>query len=405
MGDMIDRWGMEKKMKRFLSFVALVLSAGQVLSVEKKAEKATDTDTATSEMVMLFLRPAGVGADPKVEAKDFYDSIWKTVSLASTTLSEQVDPETGAVGANQSWLAGTGSADISQQTMGLSLVMAGVENKSAETVLLGCRALNFGFKHMQNEDGSFIANKKGTKSLKGTAEFIHGACQAIRILERSDYRTKYQEVLPTWKGRLDRAGTWLAAVSRSDKVAQKLSYAHWAAESVSSLVRYGPMSSSATQEAVEGGAAQWVTILSQLQDESGAFKEGEGFDSIYQAHSIVFLCDTYAHSTSDALDASVMDMLKKAMAWQKERVDDSGRPRLIGNSVKSDEKTLGLMDLAMLIVSFKMWAIVGRDPQADKMATTMLMFTMANINQFDSTWASSFKDGATQGIQSRIPGR
>jgi len=358
------------------------------------------------ELLMLFMRPVGMGGNPKREAKDFYEKVWQNVNAASGGMAaERVDPQTGAVGNNRQ---GRGPMNIREQEVtGLSLLRAGKQQEDPQLTLLGAKAIHFGFQHMQNEDGSFMYSQPGGKSVKGTALFTAAASQAIQLLSTPRDREQYGKILEFWRKSTQTAALWLCGVANVPGVEKKLSHADEASAVVNALIQYDAISLANERALIHAGIERWIAILGgpSMQNTQGAFRAGQGADTILQSYVLVHLSEAYAHNRVASLDEPLLSILGKGANWQKQSVGKDGKPDLRNNTIKRNTKDLELMDLAMLILSLKMWAIVGGDQEADTKSRDMIMYTISNLNQFSSEWAGDFVKGAMGGIQQKVGGR
>jgi len=398
---------MYHKTKVFLLSLFLLRILGAGVQAREEEEQAITQEEAIRELLMLFMRPAGLGGDPKKQSKQFHDKVWGAVNwVTGEVAADMVDPRTGAVGSNRSDVPG--ALDIRQQEVtGLALLRAGEQKRDPKLTLLGAKAIHFAFQKMQNEDGSFMYSKPGGKSLKGTAYFTVAACQAIEILSRSRERSNYRDILKKWEASTRLAALWLCSAAKVPGISKKIPYADQFAAAAAALVHYQSICPSQEKELIFTALGQWLRHLAgpDMQSERGGFRAGKGTDTVLQAYVLVLLTDAYAHNQEERFDEPILALLQKASHWQKHFIDDDGKPKLMANSMKRDTKQLELMDLAMLIMSLKMWAIVGNDEEADMKSRKIFMYTISHLNDFSSDWAGEFADGAMSNVQDMVGGR
>ena len=105
------------------------------------------------------------------------------------------------------------------------------------------------------------------------------------------------------------------------------------------------------------------------QTAEGVIPEKGGWDSGYQAFSVLYALDWLEYFQGSGYDAQVRSMLEHAMAWERTRilpdgsVDVTGNTRTAGQEHNRDGTVKGV-DYGGVLKSFAYWSVAAQDADA-----------------------------------------
>lgn len=290
-----------------------------------------------------------------------------------TARAPRVVPD-GAVGRNIE-----GFSDVAAQRDTIWLLLRGLATGSAEDVDATVRSLRYGFAH-QTDRGNF-ANGRGASDRKAAgvdAFFLQAFGRMYFLIAESPFRARFLPPLEKLKPRLARAMAWLAAnrdeLTRQDRHATNRLFFDALAFTLNGEI-LGDVSLRVIGESfTEAGLDN--------QRDDGTYNEHNGSDTSYQAVSILNVAGLLAHAPTPRLKTRLAASLRRAIAWERARIDPDGRIEVQGNARTGlgQEQFLGKakdVNYAEVALGFLYAAIVEGDPGLERQGESIVRYLEA----------------------------
>lgn len=198
------------------------------------------------------------------------------------------------------------------------LLLRGLAENDKAAVASVMKALEYGWSK-QTPKGNFSNGVGATaqQAVGADAFFVHFACHADRVISGSRYSLTYSRRLSAMRLRLANARAWLDA-NRDELYRQD-------ADTTNRLLfDEGAFS-------IGGDPDDFLDYALESQLANGVFKEKGGYDSSYQAVSLLRLAEIILYSSSPATE-ELIDALTSGAAWLATRIEQSGRIMTAGNT-------------------------------------------------------------------------
>lgn len=276
-----------------------------------------------------------------------------------------------------------GFSDVAVQRDAIWLAKrAVVENneKLAEHVI---KAIDYAFQRQSTQgyfkNGLGVSSKK---AINADAFFLSSFAQIYYIFENSTFKDKYFERINRHKPSLMRSLIWLKnnqdELYRQDKkTANRLLFDALAFMLNGQILEQ--------QQFIDVGT-NFLNRALLLQRSDGTFNEHGGYDSSYQAVSILNLAQLWIYTDDDQLRSRIYPHLVRAVEWQKSRIDHSGKVLVAGNSRTGlgQEKFFGKVknvNYAEVAMSFYYWSYISGEIESAQIADTIVEFISSKRRQ------------------------
>jgi hypothetical protein len=287
-----------------------------------------------------------------------------------TARAPRVAPD-GAVGRNIERFS-----DVAAQRDTIWLLLRGLATGSAEDVDATVRSLRYGFAH-QTERGNF-ANQRGASDQKAVgvdAFFLQAFGRMYLLIAESPLSARFLPPLDALKPQLGRAMARLAAsrdeLMRQDRHATNRLFFDALAFMLNGEILGDPSLRAIGESFTEAGLGN--------QRDDGTYNEHNGFDTSYQAVSILNVAGLLAHAPTPRLKARLAESLRRAIAWERARVSGDGRIEVQGNARTGlgQEQFLGKakdVNYAEVALAFLYAAIIEGDPRLERQGESIARY-------------------------------
>ena len=244
--------------------------------------------------------------------------------LLSVKGALSVISSSGAIGYNK-----PGYIDIAIQREALWVLRYGMLIQSKDHVSRAVRAFEYGF-NRQNPAGYFI-NTIGISpeiAVGGDAFFMSAYCIAYFMLKNEPAYTEEFARLEILKPKLILAMTWLdrnkaTLLQQDDQTPNRLLFDATAFYLSSQITNH---------EDHKKLGEMFIAEALRAQVAEGYFIEKGGWDSSYQAVSMLNLCELYYDCNDESLKQVIIHSLGLAADWLISRIDENGVVSAVGNS-------------------------------------------------------------------------
>lgn len=237
--------------------------------------------------------------------------------LGGRSLPEVAD--SGAMGVNITWeRTGRGRMRISHQHRAEKLIRAGILRGERGILASGIRALAWAFAQ-QAADGGFPDTARGGHS---TAFLVAAASHSECLLRASPYAGEELEARGRILAGLEAAAAWFTGPEWADYWQQNRGVLHQAwllAAGFANLhhLRANPVAMARSHELVD--------YALQTQAAEGYYPERGGPDTNYNAGSLFWAQRWLMRCPGDSRALAVRDSIGRSIAWQRGRIDTTGR--------------------------------------------------------------------------------
>jgi hypothetical protein len=243
--------------------------------------------------------------------------------LHARTSSNNIAPD-GAVGRNIKSFS-----DVAAQRDAGYLIMRGIVEKNIALIDSGMRALEYPFTR-QNAAGYF-ENGLGVapqKAVEADAFFLQAFGRSYLILRDSEFWPEFGSRLERLKPNVLRAMSWLSGQSREllreDRNATNRLWFDAIAFTLNGMIL--------GDSRVTDIGRQFIGEGLRRQQPDGSFVEHGGFDTSYQAVSIVSIEVLLVYASDPQMANRLNECLMRALVWEKARVRPDGSVEIAGNT-------------------------------------------------------------------------
>ncbi|MBN9560605.1 MAG: hypothetical protein J0H14_07740 [Alphaproteobacteria bacterium] len=290
-----------------------------------------------------------------------------------TARAPRVAPD-GAVGRNIERFS-----DVAAQRDTIWLLLRGLATGSAEDVDATVRSLRYGFAR-QTDRGNF-ANQRGASDQKAVgvdAFFLQAFGRMYLLIAESPFSARFLPPLNALKPQLTRAMAWLAA-SRSELTRQDRHATNRLFFDALAFVLNGEILG---DPSLRGIGESFIEAGLDNQRDDGTYNEHNGFDTSYQAVSILNVAGLLAHAPTPRLKTRLTESLRRAIAWERARVSADGRIEVQGNARTGlgQEQFLGKakdVNYAEVALAFLYAAIIEGDPRLEHQGESIARYLAA----------------------------
>jgi hypothetical protein len=282
----------------------------------------------------------------------------------------------GAVGRNQSSFS-----DVAAQRDVLWLTMRGLAEDNKALLDASMRALEYAFRH-QTREGNF-RNGRGVSAVKAVgvdAFFIQAYARIQLFISASPYSREFAPRFAALRPKLGRALTWLRnnrnELYRQDRYATNRLFFDGIAFGLGAQLTGDAASSAIAEEFIKAALAN--------QSADGSFNEHHGYDSSYQAVSILNMGALMTHLDNQQIIDRLQSPFDRAVAWQRTRIKQSGEVVVTGNTRtglgqetflgKEKEVNYPEVALSLLYVSY-----LRQDPSALALGERVIKYALSRM--------------------------
>jgi hypothetical protein len=321
-----------RRMCKKVLFLALLCAAAS----EAKAEASGAMDNIAflngfaspggARMRALNGRVLPIAETPRGEAalvRDLAGSRGFATLLNARGSNKNIAPD-GAVGRNMKSFS-----DVAAQRGAGYLIMRGIVERNAALVDGGVRALEYAFAR-QNAAGYF-ENGRGVapeKAVEADAFFLQAFARSYLILRDSEYWPQFGARLERLRPNLLRAMSWLSGQSqellREDRNATNRLWFDAIAFTLSGMILDDHLLVQIGEDFIGEGLRR--------QQPDGSFIEHGGFDTSYQAVSIINVEVLLVYASNTQMASRLHECLMRALAWERPRIRPDGSVEIAGNA-------------------------------------------------------------------------
>jgi len=230
------------------------------------------------------------------------------------------------------------------------------------------KAIDYAFAR-QSKSGNF-KNGLGVsakKAVNADAFFLSSFAQIHYLFKNSRYQEDYFKKIAVYKPALAKAMVFLEK-NQQELYRQDRNTANRLLFDAQAFILNGQILSD--QKLIDVGMGFLGKALAQ-QRSDGTFNEHGGYDSSYQAVSILNLAQLWLYVEDDAVRERIYPALKSAMEWQKSRITKVGKVLVEGNARTGlgQEKFFGKIkevNYAEVAMAFFYWAYISGDVDSAK---------------------------------------
>jgi hypothetical protein len=227
--------------------------------------------------------------------------------------------ESGAYGPlNKLWeKSKTGNWYIEYQRIGADAIVMGVVQKDTDAIERGIKIINWGFQQ-QEKDGSF--NHRA--NFHSTAFFVEAVARSILIIEASDYKQKYKNIIEQLKPKLLLSAKWMTK-PEIEKAGIELDspYTHRYYLNACALGLTGILLAEPT---LINQANKYAIKAISMQNSLGFNPEKGGSDTGYQSLGLIFSARYRTIVADDNLRQQLIVMGDKATQWLVSKINANG---------------------------------------------------------------------------------
>jgi hypothetical protein len=195
------------------------------------------------------------------------------------------------------------------------------------------------------------------------------------LIAESPFSARFLPPLDALKPQLIRAMTWLAAsraeLTRQDRHATNRLFFDALAFMLNGEILGDPSLRTIGESFTEAGLGN--------QRDDGTYNEHNGFDTSYQAVSILNVAGLLAYAPTPRLKARLAESLRRAIAWERARVSADGRIEVQGNARTGlgQEQFLGKakdVNYAEVALAFLYAAIIEGEPRLERQGESIARY-------------------------------
>lgn len=280
----------------------------------------------------------------------------------------------GAVGRNREAFS-----DVAAQRDVIWLVLRGLAENDPAAIDASIRALEYAFRY-QTPAGNF-ENGRGVSAVRAVgvdAFFIQGFARMQLLIRQSPFAEQFAPRFDAMNPGLARALKWLQAnkkeLYRQDRKATNRLFFDALALTLGGYIAGDRGAIKLGYEFIEAGLAN--------QREDGTFNEHDGFDSSYQAVSLLNIGGLLAHIQDADGKARLTDAFVRGYKWERGRIAKDGEVLVEGNSRTGlgQEEFLGRpkdVNYAEVALSFFYAAHILQDQEAQKTGKTIVDYILS----------------------------
>jgi len=299
--------------------------------------------------------------------KAILDSVYKPEGIA----------QDGSIGLNQK-----GFLTVAFQRNGALVILRGIANSDPAMIDKGIKALEYGFQ-FQDESGNF-KNEGGytpLEAISADAFFMQAVGHAALAVKESQYSSQFFPRFVALKSQIIKSMTWLARSDSQLELARQDQYT--TNRLLFDALAYTLNGISLENNDLQKIGDQFVQLALDSQQKNGVFPEKGGYDSSYQAVSILNLDWYWLWTQNDKLKGDIFDALKKAAQWEKKRIDKkTGEVDTDGNTRTGSCQETGSsgkckeVSYTEVALSLAYWSVIGDDQQAANLASLVMQYRL-----------------------------
>jgi hypothetical protein len=280
----------------------------------------------------------------------------------------------GAVGRNRDAFS-----DVAAQRDVIWLVMRGLAENDASAIDASIRALEYAFQY-QTEAGNF-RNGRGVSAKKAVgvdAFFVQGFARIQLLIRMSPFAEQFASRFDAMNPGLARSLKWLQAnkveLYRQDRNATNRLFFDALALSLGGYIVDDGDAIKLGYEFAEAGLAN--------QRDNGTFNEHGGFDSSYQAVSLLNIGGLLAYIQDPDGKARLQDAFARGYMWERGRIGPTGEVLVEGNARTGlgQEEFLGKpkdVNYGEVALAFFYAAHVLQDPDAQHIGERIVRYVLS----------------------------
>lgn len=269
-------------------------------------------------------------------------------------------------------------SDVAAQRDAGWMLLLGLCEERPELVEKAILALEYAF--ARQDPQGFFQNGLGVaeqKAINADTFFLQAYAQVYGLLKSSRFAPQYLGRLDALQPKLRAAMTWLQEnadeMSRQDKLtANRLAFDALAFLLNGSLLK--------DQSLIDIGK-RFVTDALAMQTDAGVFLEKGGYDSSYQAVSLLNLQIAWLVLDDPQLRQGTFLAMVRGMEWLKSRILPSGEVSAIGNSRTGQgqetffgkTKEVNYGEVAFVLFA---WSVIANDKDAESLAKNVIGFAL-----------------------------
>lgn len=241
---------------------------------------------------------------------------------------------TGAANINIDWEAGkTDTLFIEEQSIVDDFISAGVVTNNKGSIDAGFKVMDWGFRH-QNKDGSFYGK---SDLFHSTSFFVESVARSLLLLQQSPYKMKYKDKINHYIPLVHKAALWMTG----DKVWKRYFIG---GDNLYTHRRYLVGSALGLTGRLTGDDKlikySYRSILDGLSKQlpNGSNPELKGNDSSYNMFSVYYAERWLTYFACYPLTPRVIDMINKAIIWEKTKILPTGELDTKGNTRTSGQE-------------------------------------------------------------------
>jgi hypothetical protein len=267
-------------------------------------------------------------------------------------------------------------SDVAAQREAGWVLLKGIHDANPYLVEKAVRAIEYAF-NKQTPEGNF-ENGQGVDArtaINADTFFLQAFAQCYWILKGSPFEHDFMHRLDALKPKLNSALLWLShntdEMYRQDRhTANRLAF-DALAFTINGQILNNPHLNSL--------GVNFLKNALSLQMPDGTFKEKGGYDSSYQAVSLMNLQIAWTYLDDPLIRQQVFESISTGMQWMKSRILPSGEVSAQGNTRTGlgQEKFFGKVkeiNYGEVTYAFFMWSVLANDQEAGRLAPKVLRY-------------------------------
>lgn len=280
----------------------------------------------------------------------------------------------GANGKNATWEQNqTGQWYIEQQRAGEVAVIGGLVKGDREAIAAGFKMFDWGFAR-QAADGSFPGTGDAFHS---TSLFLEAVAHTLLVIQQSPMATEYAEQVASYTKKAHRTARWMIQPEvweTGTKHNEPFTHRRYLV-----AMALGLTAKLTGDRQLMDYARQSISDGLSLQREDGVNPERDGHDSSYQMTGVIYAARWATYFPEEPLTPKVIEMIDKAVAWQRNRILPTGEISSDDNTRTAGQETIRngrvkIINKREVIRGFAYWASVTDDPTWDAIAHQIAHF-------------------------------
>jgi len=283
--------------------------------------------------------------------------------------------EEGAIAHNKQ-----GYVSIAYQRYALDLVIYGIAANDMSALSHGVNAIRYGFRKQTTDGGfevSFLSRRKTDigKCLSNGTLFLTAAAISYQLVHHSPYRRRYLRQLTEIRFGIRNTIYWLSKHDLKLFLHDQDSAYHLLNDSLAYII-CGEIYNNLNM--IKRGHI-FLDIALELQRPDGAFLEGKGHDSSYQASIIVLLVYYMLFVQNRGFFNKVLRAIAMGLIWEKSRILPTGKinsrnnthRKLTYSTFSGRQSDISYSDV---IKAFLWYGFFTRDPESKLLARRVYQF-------------------------------